>query len=248
MGKRTKDEGKPKAKKAPEAEAVHRPFAGIAKALAKAKESERQKPKAPPAPARPAKSASPPPRTAPAPVDQGSFALYMAGVRPLNPGTERIPESDNRVERAARGALPKEDLDAEAREQLRSFVAEGYRFEVVDDSAYLEGRRLDVDRRDLRRLRRAQYAVDGKLDLHGLSIEEARRAVEAYVKKRASEGDRMVVLVHGKGTHSPRGQGGSRGEIAAWLAQSSASRHVAAFCPAPPELGGTGAVLVLLAR
>jgi DNA-nicking Smr family endonuclease len=39
-----------------------------------------------------------------------------------------------------------------------------------------------------------------------------------------------------------------RGEIAAWLSQGPAARHVAAFASPPNELGGSGAVLLLLAR
>jgi DNA-nicking Smr family endonuclease len=69
-----------------------------------------------------------------------------------------------------------------------------------------------------------------------------------FVKKRASDGDRVVIVVHGKGEHSPRGQSVLRGEIAAWLSQGRAARHVAAFATAPEDHGGTGAVLVLLAR
>jgi DNA-nicking Smr family endonuclease len=192
----------------------------------------------------PAHAGEPPP----APVDPETFAIYMAGVRALpDDRAQRIPRTASRVERAAPPA-PREDPDAEARARMRSLVTEGIRFEIVDDGERLEGRRLDVDPRELRRLRRGQYAVDGKLDLHGLGLEEARRAVDVFVKKRATDGDRVVLLVHGKGSHSPRGQAVLRGEIAAWLGQGRVSRHVAAFATAPDDDGGAGALLVLLAR
>jgi DNA-nicking Smr family endonuclease len=54
--------------------------------------------------------------------------------------------------------------------------------------------------------------------------------------------------VHGKGEHSPRGHAVLRGEIAAWLSQSAASEHVAAFATATDDDGGEGAVYVLLRR
>ncbi len=127
-------------------------------------------------------------------------------------------------------------------------MSEGIRFETTDDGETLSGRRVDLDPRELRRLRRGQYAVDGKLDLHGMGAEEARAAVEAFVKKRARDGDKVVLVVHGKGSHSPRGHAVLRGEIAAWLSQGRSACHVAAFATAPDEHGGTGAVLVLLAR
>ena len=182
-------------------------------------------------------------------MDPQTFAIYMAGVRAL-PGdrAHRIPRTASRIERAAPGARAPFDPDDEARARMRSLVSEGIRFEMVDDGERIEGRRIDLDPRELRRLRRGQYAIDGKLDLHGLGADEARHAVEAFVKKRARDGDKAVLIVHGKGSHSPRGNAVLRGEIAAWLSQGRSARHVAAFATAPDDHGGTGAVLVLLAR
>lgn len=238
---------------APKTEPFFRPFAKL-KGPPKKKKAEPASPAPAPAarPKRTAKPLAPPPSREPdggahAPIDPETFAIYMAGVRALERRSDRIPLTASRIERAARDAAI-EDLDAPARARMRSLVTDGIRFETLDDGDVLEGRRLDVDPRDLRRLRRGQYAVDGKLDLHGFGLEDARQAVEAFVKKRATDGDRVVVIVHGKGSHSPRGVAVLRGEIAAWLSQGRSSRHIAAFATAPEDLGGTGAVLVLLAR
>ncbi|WP_437597276.1 Smr/MutS family protein [Sorangium sp. So ce590] len=184
---------------------------------------------------------------APRPVDPETFAIYMAGVRVLEDRANRIPITASRVERAAPPTIVA-DPDEEARSRMRSLVIEGIKFETTDDSERIEGRRLDVDPRELRRLRRARYAVDGTLDLHGLRLEAAREAVEAFVCKRQRDGDRVVAIVHGKGNHSPGGHAVLRGEIAAWLGNGRVARHVAAFTTAPDAEGGAGAVLVLLAR
>jgi len=258
MAKRAKAKTTAKARpKAEPAEPFYRPFSKLnaarSRALAERKEPEAaatgrerkraadsQKP-APPSPPQPLPRPAP---AAAAPADPGAFAVYMAGVKTLpEDRAHRIPRTASRVERADRTA-PTEDADADARDRMGSLVTEGVRFETVDDGERLEGRRIDVDPRDLRRLRRGQYAVDGKLDLHGLGADEARRAVEAFVKKRATDGDRVVLVVHGKGSHSPRGHAVLRGEIAAWLSQGRSARHVAAFSTAPDA----GALLVLLAR
>ncbi|WP_437955800.1 Smr/MutS family protein [Sorangium sp. So ce119] len=184
---------------------------------------------------------------APRPVDPETFAIYMAGVRVLEDRVNRIPVTASRVERAALPTLAS-DPDEDARSRMRSLVIDGIKFEITDDSERIEGRRLDVDPRELRRLRRARYAIDGTLDLHGLRLEAARDAVEAFVCKRQRDGDRVVAIVHGKGTHSPRGHAVLRGEIAAWLSHGRVARHVAAFATAPDAEGGAGALLVLLAR
>jgi DNA-nicking Smr family endonuclease len=239
MAKRSKT--KATVKKAPPAEPFFRPFSGLTPARVE-KPGEKKAPK--PAPAR---------VPTPLPVVEAaggvdSFARYMSGVRALgDDGGRRIPTTASHVERAGAPA-PADDPDADARARMGSLVNEGLRFETVDDGEHLEGRRMDVDPRELRRLRRAQYAIDGKLDLHGLDLSAARQAVEVFIKKRATDGDRVVLLVHGKGSHSPRGHAVLRGEIAAWLAQGRLARHVAAFATAPADHGGTGAVLVLLAR
>ena len=184
----------------------------------------------------------------PALIDPRTFAIYMSGVRALPGRASRIPLTASRIERAPAGIAPLLDLDLGARAQMRSLITEGVRFETTDDGERVEGRRLDVDPRELRRLRRAQYAIDGKLDLHGHGVDDARRAVETFVKKRAELGDKVVAIVHGKGNHSPRQHGVLRGEIGAWLSQGRAARHVLAFATPPEDEGGTGAVLVLLAR
>ncbi len=219
--------------------------------------------------------AAAPPRPAPAPPaprpdgqsradDAETFAIYMAGVKELDRQRSRIPATADKLERPPRVPPPAIDPDAAARARMRSLVADGIRFDVSDDGRSLDGRRLDVDPREIRRLRRGAYAVDGTLDLHGMAAGEAREAVEAFVKKRRAEGDRMVMIIHGKGKHSPRGVGVLRGEIAAWLSQGAAAHHVAAFASTPDEVAGhdgvrggaadgspagaSGAVMVLLAR
>jgi DNA-nicking Smr family endonuclease len=250
-----KEKAKPKSKADPP---FFRPFAELA----------RDARKGPPKSATPTTTASParagaakplpPPKPVtkaakaptPAPIDPDTFAIFMAGVRTLDEDrAHRIPRGASAVERVPEAQRrPAEDADADARARMRSLVAEGIRFETSDDGQRIEGRRLDVDPRELRRLRRGERAVDGTLDLHGMTADDARLAVEAFLAKRAREGDLTVLVVHGKGSHSPRGHAILRGEIGAWLSQGKAARHVAAFATAPDDAGGTGAVLVLLAR
>ncbi len=195
------------------------------------------------------RSPAPPPEPAPTePSEAETFAMYMSGVRALEDRKARVPRSSTPIEPKSRAPSDRKDHDADARQKLHSLVAEGVRFELVDDGERIEGRRLDVDPRELRRLRRGAYTVDGRLDLHGMTAAEARREVEKFVRKRRTDGDRVVALIHGRGNHSPRGIGVLRGEIAAWLSQGPVAHHVSAFASAPDDEGGTGVVLALLAR
>jgi DNA-nicking Smr family endonuclease len=81
-----------------------------------------------------------------------------------------------------------------------------------------------------------------------MGVQEARAQLEVFLRTTRMRGERCVLVIHGKGEHSLRGSAVLRGEIAAWLSQSSASEHVAAFATARTGDGGEGAVYVLLRR
>lgn len=253
--------GRGAAKKAaaPKPEApFFRPFAELPKAEGKraAKAGDKAAAPAPPAPKGAPKP--PPPKPPAKPTSKGAqaraqeesdtFAQYMAGVKALPGASTRLPRTVSQIERTERRAAAPDPREDEALARLRALVTEGLRFDVTDDGRVLEGRRIDVDPRELRRLRKGAYGVDGTLDLHGLATEEARLAVEAFVKKRAAEGDRVLCIVHGKGAHSPRGHAVLRGEIGAWLSQGRAARHIAAFVSTRDADGFSGSLVVLLAR
>ncbi len=247
----------PKAKRTGAENAFFRPFEQLA---ARPKNKKPKTPKEPAAPPAPAPKPAEPKALAPSDhlqhSEMESFALYMAGVRALDKkGAARVPRSLHAPEpespvKQASGAPPPPlpDLDAPARAALRSLVAEGLRFETIDDGKQLEGRRIDTDPRELRRLRKGMHAIDGKLDLHGLDAASARAAVTAFIRKRRAEGDRVIALIHGKGIHTPGGTGVLRGEIGAWLTDAANAEKVACFASAPDDLGGFGVLLVLLSR
>jgi DNA-nicking Smr family endonuclease len=134
------------------------------------------------------------------------------------------------------------------RDRIRELVEEGARFEVADDGRRVEGRRVELPVDVVRRLRRGLLPVDARIDLHGMVAKEARAQLELFLRTMRARGERCVLVVHGKGQHSPQGIGVLRGEIAAWLSQGSSSRHVAAFATARESDGGEGAVYVLLRK
>jgi DNA-nicking Smr family endonuclease len=202
-------------------------------------------------PAKPARAAPEPsvpePPRADAELDDLAFEMHMRDVRKLEKKSTRIPTTQSsvlRIEKPARVVDP----DTPAREALAELVAAGHRFEVVDDGALLEGRRMDADPRELRRLRTGRYAIDGKLDLHEMTAAKAKRAVLEFVAKRRREGDRAVLIIHGKGSHSAGGKAILRGELGAWLSQSSAAKDVLAFASWLDRDSESGALCVLLAR
>jgi DNA-nicking Smr family endonuclease len=94
------------------------------------------------------------------------------------------------------------------------------------------------------RLRRGQWALQGELDLHGLTREEARERLSAFLREAHRRGQRCVRVVHGKGNGSPGRQPVLKDKVLRWLAQRV---EVIAFAQASGAQGGAGALLVLLA-
>jgi DNA-nicking Smr family endonuclease len=95
----------------------------------------------------------------------------------------------------------------------------------------------------LRKLRRGHWAVQGEIDLHGHTIDEAHDALSDFIVEARQRGHRCVRAIHGKGLTSPNREPVLKGRVRKWLAHWD---EVLAYCEAPPNAGGGGAVMILL--
>lgn len=95
----------------------------------------------------------------------------------------------------------------------------------------------------LAKLRRGHWTVQGELDLHRLTVSEAREALAGYLLDARSRGWRCVRVIHGKGLSSPNREPILKSKVRRWLSQWD---DVLAYCEAPRHGGGGGAVIVLL--
>jgi hypothetical protein len=84
--------------------------------------------------------------------------------------------------------------------------------------------------------------VDAALDLHGLRAAEAEARLEAFLRESAASGLRKVLVVHGKGNHSPE-EPVLRAVVRRVLERSVQAGRSGA---APKSQGGSGATWVLL--
>jgi len=94
-----------------------------------------------------------------------------------------------------------------------------------------------------RRIRRGRLEVDGTLDLHGMTLPQARAALSRFLAFARAEGARVVIVVTGKGR---AGEGVLRREVPEWLKEESL--HVTGYAPAHQRHGGSGALYVRLRR
>ena len=163
------------------------------------------------------------------------FREAVRGVRPLNvraPALERPKLRPRaRFTRADRAAVLRESMDAPLADPA---VAAG------DELVF---HRPGIPLAVVRRLRRGEYRLEREIDLHGLTVAEAKQALREFLI-RALEGHvRCVRIIHGKGLRS-----GHRGPVLK-SAVGAVLRHtgaVLAYVSARPVDGGTGAVYVLL--
>jgi DNA-nicking Smr family endonuclease len=128
------------------------------------------------------------------------FRAAMRGVKPLGQA-KPLPVRERRRPRAAsRRAdealaladslrLDPADLDVESGEELR------YRRDGVAETV-------------LRRLKQGEFAVRDEIDLHGMTQDEARLALGAFLSEAVAQRRRCVRVIHGKGRGS-----GQRGPV-----------------------------------
>jgi DNA-nicking Smr family endonuclease len=138
--------------------------------------------------------------------------------------------------------------DAEAYAQLADLVDGAGPFDIADTDEYIEGLAPGIDKRLLRKLRKGDYALQGHLDLHGHTSDEARAEVERFIAAALAAGKRCVLIVHGRGLNSKEGIPVLKERLKVWLTRGRIARSVLAFATARPADGGAGAVYVLLRR
>jgi DNA-nicking Smr family endonuclease len=169
-------------------------------------------------------------------ADAQLFREAVRGVRPL--GSRGAPPRPPRTR--PRALFTRADREAVLRESLGPAGADP-ELAAGDELVF---RRAHVQPTVLRRLRRGEYRVQREIDLHGLTVAEAKQALRQFLLGALEQQLRCVRIIHGKGLRS-----GHRGPVLK-LAVSHVLRRtgaVLAFVSARPVDGGTGAVYVLLA-
>ncbi len=84
------------------------------------------------------------------------------------------------------------------------------------------------------------------LDLHGLTVEEAKRELIKFISEVRQIGLMFVLVVPGKGQNSPDGKAKLRPMVVQELERLVSDRLVADFRSAEPRHGGFGALYVYL--
>ncbi len=164
------------------------------------------------------------------PIDADLFRQSLDGVTPLQPAN-----------RTTAVKLPKRlsPTPSAAPTQIQDHLSD----HGAEDKLLTEFARPGISRMTLRKLRRGEWPIQDRLDLHSLHSEAARRLLLEFLHDATQNGLRCVCVIHGKGRHSEGGEGILKSRVRHWLTQCV---EVLAFCETPPNEGGGGAVKVLL--
>ncbi len=170
--------------------------------------------------------------------DIDDFRRAMQGTTPLQ-HEERVPETKPKPRpKATFSRADEKEVLVESLADDIDTIEHGY-------GAALRFHRPHVGKRTMRKLQRGGYSVQAEIDLHGMTLEEARPRLADFINYSASQGRLCVRVVHGKGLGS-----GDRGPVLKnavnrWLRKWDC---VLAFISTRQVDGGTGAVYVLLQR
>ena len=170
--------------------------------------------------------------------DAGLFRRLMGDARPIEPDVRAPdykpkPKPRARFRREDEQAVLKESLEADI-DEIETGTGEALRFQ-----------RPSVGRRTMRKLSRGNFAVQSEIDLHGMTVAEAKAALRQFIDDAVYSGKTCVRVVHGKGLGSGERGPVLKGKVNHWLRRWD---DVLAFISTRQVHGGTGAVYVLLRK
>lgn len=193
-----------------------------------------------------------------APDEEALWAMVARTVKPLHPAVQNRRDSGPLAERTLPQRAPMaRRADAEPRKAPAQSAAGAGGAMVARPTETLDGA-WD------RRIASGRLQPDRTIDLHGLSLEQARHRLYDQVAASDARGDRVLLVITGKGQlpgpepadlmpglGMPHG-GGTRGAIRVslprWIGEAGLSGRIAAVRRAHPRHGGAGAVYLILKR
>ena len=124
--------------------------------------------------------------------DIDEFRRAMTGAKPLR-SEQRVPHESTKPKPRARFARADEQrVLNESLEDDIDTLQHGY-------GDALRYRRASVGRRTMRKLARGGYSVQAEIDLHGMTLAEAKPRLADFIDYNAMQGNLCVRVVHGKG-------------------------------------------------
>ncbi|SMX26155.1 hypothetical protein TRP8649_00228 [Pelagimonas phthalicica] len=113
---------------------------------------------------------------------------------------------------------------------------------------------LNMDNKAFSRMKRGKLVPEARLDLHGLTLDQAHPELIRFVLTSQARGMRLVLVITGKGSREdpydpmPRRRGVLKTQVPQWLRMAPASQAILQVAEAHQRHGGAGAYYVYLKR
>ncbi len=113
---------------------------------------------------------------------------------------------------------------------------------------------VQMDQKAFGKLKRGKLRPEGRLDLHGMTLEQAHPKLAGFILSAHTRGKRLVLVITGKGKQRDDGgpipvrYGVLRHQVPQWLSMPPLKSVVLQITPAHISHGGTGAYYIYLRR
>lgn len=131
------------------------------------------------------------------------------------------------------------------RSVMESLLDELSESDLLETGEHLSYTQPGVQRSVLKKLKTGQYSIQSEIDLHGLTVSEARLELSDFLRAAQQRRHLCIRVIHGKGRKQAERAPRLKPAVNQWLQRNNS---VLAFCSARSNDGGTGAVYVLLKR
>ena len=171
---------------------------------------------------------------------RGDSELWQAALRDVKPLRKRLPPTSKPLPAPAAVNVPLAPAKPRA---------------ALSPLPPITGLRAPgLDKASAERLKRGRYPIEARIDLHGMTQDDAHGALGDFIAASARLGRRCVLVITGKGLRRlgderPDGEiGVLRSAVPRWLNEGPNRARILAFATAQPRDGGGGAFYVLLRR
>ena len=129
--------------------------------------------------------------------------------------------------------------------------------EIIQEIEYLDIKVTekwgDLEKNILKKINKGKIRISAKLDLHGFTVNEAKKLVLEFINFNFENSNRLVLIISGKGKRLSvedgwKGVGKLRSSVPDWLNSLALNKKIIWFDHAPPDKGGKGAYLVYLKK
>lgn len=175
----------------------------------------------------------------PDPDDLELFRKHMKGVKPLT--QTNVVEAPRPAHRRRQSSPTAAIKPPDSGYGLPVYVPEAI---DISDQNFIELRRPGIQNKLYQKLQRGQLPIAAEIDLHGMTVNRAKIALDQFMEQLAYTGKQICIhVIHGKGHGSRDRVPVIKRETQLWL---QCNKNVLAYCSCKPADGGTGAVYVLV--